>query len=215
MRKLAEFSGFNRGVVYEDLKWLQEQGLVDFYEKENKQWFVASPPEQLTALAERQVARATAAAADLASHVSELKSLYNQGGGAPVARYFEEHEINKILEDVLATCERAGEKQYRTYSAAGIREYLYEGFETFSDARVSKGIAVKVIAVGDGGELRGLDERKWLTTKSTKPTYIILYPGKSAYISLNAQERPVGVVIENAGVYETQKIIFDELWTKL
>jgi sugar-specific transcriptional regulator TrmB len=215
VRKIAEFSGFNRGVVYEDLKWLQEEGLVDFYEKENKQWFVANAPEQLTELAQRAVTKAQAAAKELASHVSELKSLYNQGGGAPVARYFEQNEINKILEDVLETCEAAGEKEYRTYSAAGIREYLYDGFESFSDARVAKGISVKVIAVGQGGELRGLDERKWLKSKNDKPTYIILYPGKSAYISLNAHQQPVGVVIENAGVFETQKIIFDELWSKL
>jgi hypothetical protein len=147
--------------------------------------------------------------------VPELKSLYNQGGGAPVARYFEKDEIKKILEDVLATCEAAGERLYRIYSSAGIREYLYDGFESFSAARLGHGIAVKVIALGEGGELRGLDERKWLHAESATPTYIILYPGKSAYISLNAKKEPVGVVIENAGVFATQKIIFDALWAKL
>jgi len=32
---------------------------------------------------------------------------------------------------------------------------------------------------------------------------------------LNAQDEPVGVVIENEGVYQTQRNIFDNLWAKL
>jgi hypothetical protein len=66
-----------------------------------------------------------------------------------------------------------------------------------------------------GGELRGLDERRWLKRESPTPTYIIVYPGKVASISLNGRGELIGVVIENEGVYETQKIIFDELWEKL
>ena len=116
---------------------------------------------------------------------------------------------------MLATCENSAESEYRVYSTEGIREYLYENFPTFSDVRVGKGIAVRVIAIGAGGELRGLDERRWLKTKNTTPTYIILYPDKTAYISLNAKNEPIGVVIENEGVCETQKIIFDGLWDKL
>ena len=104
---------------------------------------------------------------------------------------------------------------YRIYSAEEIREYLYDSFDTFSDVRIAKGIGVKVIAIGAGGELRGLDERKWLKTKSGTNTYIIIYPGKTAYISLNAKKEPIGVVIENDGVFETQKIIFDNLWKTL
>ena len=96
-----------------------------------------------------------------------------------------------------------------------LREYLYDSFSTFSDVRVAKGIAVKAIAIGEGGELRGLDERKWLKSNSVSPTYILIYPGKTAYISLNAKQEPIGVVIENQGVFETQKTIFDQLWNTI
>ena len=108
-------------------------------------------------------------------------------------------------------------KQYQIYSAVGIREYLYDDFPTFSDVRIAKGIAVQVIAIGAGGELRGLDERKWLTPDLSvqTPTYIILYPRKTAYISLDAKADPVGVVVENDGVYETQHMIFEALWQRL
>jgi len=74
---------------------------------------------------------------------------------------------------------------------------------------------VKVIALGEGGELRGLDERKWLPADNANPTYIIIYPGKTAYISFDAKKELVGVVIENDGIYQTQKMIFNNLWNNL
>lgn len=215
VRQLAKKTELNRGSVYDALKWLREMELVSFYEKDTKQYFVAEDPGNLHQMVKRQTQALTDVDKKLKEVVSELKSVYDRGGERPVARYYEKGEIRQVLEDVLEKCEKNGIKEYRVYSDASIREYLYEGFETFSDARVAKGIAVKVIAIGSGGELRGLDERKWLRTKNGTPTYILIYPGSTAYISLNAQGDLVGVVIENEGVYETQKNIFEALWEKL
>ncbi len=215
VRTLATSSGLNRGVVYEGLKWLQERELVEFFQKDSKQFFVAADPEHLEAVVEKEQATLAEAADRLKGFVAELKTLHNKGGERPVARYCDKGQLHTILEDILKVCEERAEPEYRIYSTAGIREYLYSGFPTFSDVRVAKGIAVKVIAIGEGGELRGLDERKWLKAANSAPTYIIIYPGKTAYISLNAKGEPVGVVIENEGVFQTQKIIFDTLWEKL
>ncbi len=216
VRKLADNVELNRGTVYEGLKWLQEQGLVDYYEKDSKQCFVAEDPERLQGLVEKQSLALKEAGKRLVDVIPELKSIYHKGGERPVSRYYDHDQIYLILEDVLKVCEERAELQYRIYSTAPIREDLYVGFETFSDVRVTKGIAVKAIAIGEGGELRGLDERKWLkTAEVSTPTYIIIYPGKTAYISLDAGGELVGVVIENEGVYETQKQIFEELWGKL
>ena len=215
VRKLAEISGLNRGVVYDGLKSLQEEGVVEFYEKENKQYFVATNPEKLEEVAHGREKELQKTRQQIKDALPELKSLYNKGGGQPVARYFDGSQINLILEDVLSTCVVSGELTYRIYSAVGIREYLYDTFPSFSDARIAKGIAVKVIALGKGGELRGLDERKWIEAPAGTPTYIIIYPGKTAYISLNAHKEPIGVVIENEGVSSTQQSIFDRLWNTL
>lgn len=215
IRNLAEFTSLNRGTTYDTVKWLQEKGLVNYYQQDTKQYFVAEDPEKLHQLIERQQTELAEAGQKLEKTVPELQALYNRGGERPVARYYERKEINQILEDVLNICEQTGENLYRIYSAVGIREYLYDNFETFSDVRIAKDIAVRVVAIGDGGELRGLDERKWLKMEIKTPTYIIIYPGKTAYISLDAKKELVGVVIENEGVYQTQKVIFDELWERL
>lgn len=215
VRKLADKLDMNRGTVYDSLKNLQEEGLVNFYERDARKFFVAEDPNRLQDLVERQSLKLKEADNKLRAIIPELKSIYFKGGERPVSRYYSQTEIHFILEDVLSVVERSEEKLYRIYSVAGIREYLYDDFSSFSDERVAKGIKVKAIAIGAGGELRGLDERKWLDLSIDKPTYIIIYFGKTAYISLDAKDEPVGVVIENEGVYKMQKEIFDELWKKI
>ncbi len=215
VRILAKKTRLNRGTVYDGLKWLKETGLVNYYEKESKQFFVAEDPEKLHTLVQKQTDELQEVNKKMKDIVQELKSVHDEGGQRPVARYYEKGEIKKILEQVLEVCEKSPEKCYRVYSDAAIREYLYDGFESFSDARIAKGIVVKAIAIGGGGELRGLDERKWLQIKKDSPTYIIIYPGNTAYISLNNQGDLIGVVIENDGVHQTQKGIFDALWDKI
>lgn len=215
VRSLAQACMLNRGTTYDALKWLQDQKVVNYYKKDTKQTFVAENPETLHSMVAARQQELAKVDTDLERAVPELQALYHKGGERPVARYFAQKDIAQILHDVLDTCERVGEKMYRVYSTQGIRDRLYEGFESFSDERVKRGITVEAIAIGDGGELRGLDERKWLKKKSDTPTYIIMYAGKTAYISLNAKDELVGVVIENDGVYQTQQTIFDALWEKL
>lgn len=215
VRSVAAYTGLNRGSAYDALKWLQEHGMVSFHKKESKQHFVAEAPEKLQSLLRDREEELKRAEVAIQKALPELTALHYKGGERPIARYVSARELPQILEDILDTCEHSEERTYRIYSAEGLREYLYADFPTFSDVRISKNIAVRVIALGKGGELRGLDERKWLNQSSETPTYIILYPGKVASISLNAKGEPVAVVIENDGVYETQKAIFDALWQTL
>lgn len=215
VRKIAEYCDLNRGTTYDSLKSLQERGVVNFYDKDSKQHFVAENPATLSDLVKRQEKELNEVHRQLERVIPELQALYNAGGERPIARYYSKKDIPLILEDILQTCEQDSENLYRIYSAEGVREFIYENFDTFSDVRIGKGISVKVIALGEGGELRGLDERKWLKVKKNTATYIIIYPGKTAYISLNTQGEPIGVVIENEGVYQTQKYIFDELWENI
>jgi len=224
VRKLAESTGLNRGTIYEVLKDLQEKQVVRYYKEDTKQLFVVEDPDKLRDVIHRQEREIKEVENGLDKLLPELQALYNPGGERPVAKYYSHDEIRLILEDVLETCENSeeihstdvhGKKEYLVYSAEGLREDLYKDFATFSDVRIAKGINVRVVAMGEGGELRGLDERKWIEQKIATPTYIIIYPGKTAYISLNAKKELVGVVIENEGIYETQKIIFNNLWEKI
>lgn len=152
---------------------------------------------------------------ELSRSLPELQVFYETKHESPIIKIHEGHAGTKlILEDVLKVIGNEPVKQYRVYSAANIREYLYYNFASFSERRVKAGIKAKVIAIGAGGEIRGLDERRWITSKRGAPAYIIIYGKKVAIISLS-QGRPHSVVIEDTGLAETQRVVFDSLWDKL
>jgi hypothetical protein len=74
---------------------------------------------------------------------------------------------------------------------------------------------VKAISLAKGGRTSGKDERRWLGTDEESATFIIIYAGKCAFISRDAAGLPVGVIIENRMIFETQKVIFNKLWGML
>src|SRR3989338_7036723 len=80
VRKLAELSELNRGVVYEGLKWLQEKGVVEFYEKDSKQYFVARDPERLLDVVKDQTSELREVEKKLSAVIPELKALHHRGG---------------------------------------------------------------------------------------------------------------------------------------
>lgn len=132
----------------------------------------------------------------------------------PTVKFYEGKKgVHQILDDVLDSMILNEEKEYYVYSAAGITTDLYQGFEDFSKRRIKNKIKVKTISFAQAGELRGLDERKYLETEEDQQkTYIIIYADKCAYISRDAKGQPVGVIIANSMIYQTQKIIFKQLW---
>jgi hypothetical protein len=124
------------------------------------------------------------------------------------------------LEDVLETVSRQSIKEYFVYSSVNLRKDVYNAYPNFSDIRKSKKIQVKTIALGEGGQLVGLDERKWLNDPQVarekgNSTYEIIFAGKVAHISLDDTANPVAVLIENQSIYETQRAVFESLWAKL
>ena len=217
VRKLAGISGINRGTTYDVLRTLKDRGLVCFYNEDMKQCFVAEDPSRLHELVvaqEAEVARAKTAVAEL---IPELRSLHDRGANRPVSRYYEGPQgVRAILLDVLDTMEKELEKTYYVYSSSAVRDAgLYASFEDYTSERIRRGIHVKTIALGPGGTTAGLDERRWIDAAEAAPTYILIYGGKCAFISLNTSGMLVGVVIENAGIFKTQKLLFESLWETL
>ncbi|HLC89682.1 MAG TPA: TrmB family transcriptional regulator, partial [Patescibacteria group bacterium] len=104
---------------------------------------------------------------------------------------------------------------YYVYSSATVKKYLYQVYPNFSKDRVAGSIKVKVISIGPGGQTVGLDERKWLSQEAGAPTYTLIYGGKIAMIAVNSDNRPIGILIEDKNIFQTQKMIFEFTWSKL
>ncbi|MDP3993968.1 MAG: helix-turn-helix domain-containing protein [bacterium] len=220
VKLISKQARVNRGTTYDILKSLIDQGLVGYYkhydQEDKKQFFVAEPPQKLVDAIEAKKRGMETLKIHINKSLPELESLYEKSGARPVVKYYEGNSgLRTILEDVLTTMSETDAKTYFVYSSADIREYLYKAYPKYTDDRVNNKISVKVISIGKGGELAGLDERKWLSEEESSPTYILIYSGKVAMVSLDATQVPVGVIVENDGLYQTQKMVFERLWKML
>ncbi len=219
VRGLADITNLNRGTVYDLLKKLQEMGLVSYYHQATKQKFVAEEPEKLKELVQEKEKQLKKVKSKIYSLIPELKSRQDKGGSKPVIKLYEGRSgIKFILSDLLATMGQAEDKEYYVYSAAGVREDVYAAEPGFNRKRIKAGLKVKTISLAPGGGTYGLDARKWLKITSKQPpnaTYMLIYAGKCALISRDNRNNPVGVIIENQMIYETQKTIFKQLWELL
>jgi hypothetical protein len=151
-----------------------------------------------------------------------FKTLFQEQGGKPTVKLYEGTiGIRHILEDVFNSMDKIKDKTYYVYSSATVRKDVYLAMKDFTKKRIRRKIKVKTIAIGEGGNIVGFDERKWMKLSGSnmsgnlRPTYQIIYCGKVAHISLDNEENPVGIVLENKEIYDTQKLIFESNWKNL
>ena len=183
---------------------------------------MAERPETLLAVIEKKQEDLKNIKVNIEESLPIFKTLFERQGGKPSVKLYEGIiGIRNILEDVLKSMEKLKDKTYYVYSSATVRKNVYLAMEDFSKRRIRKKIKVKTIALGEGGKLVGLDERRWIQLPNAKgkeaprPTYEIIYSGKVAHISLDNTENPVGIVIENEEIFQTQKLIFEFNWKNL
>lgn len=218
IRKIAAYTGVNRGTTYDALKRLINMGLVSVKQgAAGREGYTAESPEIIYEMI-REKRRDLLEATNLAKKVvPELLARAANTEGQPVVRYYEDDEgVVTILKDVLQTCRGMDRPQYYAYSSSPVRQYLYRKFPQFTKRRIEEGIHVKVIAVGEGGEIAENSERKWLSdTGNAASSYTLIYGNKIATVSIAADDTPYGVVIEDAGAANMQRLLFEQLWSYL
>ena len=226
VREISKTANVNRGTTYDILKSLIELGLVSHYKQDTKQHFVAEPPQKILDAIENKKRSLDTVKDQFKKSLPELASMYEKSGAKPVVKYYEGNSgVRTILQDVIATTKESDDKTYYIYSSADVKKHIYKAYPKFTEDRIENKVKVKAIAMGEGGEMVGLDERKWLSKKGpssqgeteaeVSPSYIFVYHGKTAMISIDALGQPVGVIIENEGLSQTQKMVFERLWEVL
>lgn len=220
VRDIAAKSKVNRGTSYDILKALIALGVVSYYNKESKQYFMAEEPEKLLSAIDQKKEDLDEVRGSIQENLPLIKTLFEKQGGKPVVKFYEGSKgVRQIFEDVLDEVSAAADKTYYLYSSATAehRKNVYGAMPDFSKRRVAKKVSVKIISLGEGGKLAGLDERKTMPTdgKDLKATHQIIYAGKVAHISIDQGGEPVGVVVQNGETYNMQKIIFEFNWEQL
>lgn len=214
IRDIAAESGINRGSTYETLKQLATKGVVSYFPKGKRRVFQAEDPDRLLNLAESKQQALKQAVEQLRSEIiPSLKQTQSPLSPGNVRFYEGDDGIELVLRDLLESTAKDPERGYSVISTKSLREHLYRPFPNFTRERIKRGIKVRVLAMGEGGDEAELAERKWLPAgTASDASYIAIYPPKVAMISLAAQNYPVVVIIDSAAIAYTQQLLFDTLW---
>jgi len=216
LRKIADESGLNRGTTYDTIKHLMHLGLVSYVDAKTHRYFSAEDPRKLTGVATRKEVALEQAREDLKKAIPHFQELLGWSKHRPTVRYYEgETGVHDILQDVLDVCDKSKSRTFNVYSSAGIRDLIANAWPGFVKRRIRMKVHCNAIAIGEGGRTAGLDERKWLSQDHRAPTYIFVYPGKTAYVSIDEKRQLFGVIIDDKAIASTQKMIFESLWEHL
>jgi HTH-type transcriptional regulator, sugar sensing transcriptional regulator len=217
IRDVASESGVNRGSTYETLKQLVNKGMVSYFPKGKRRVFQAEDPERLLSLGESKQQALTVAMEQLKREIiPALKQTQTEFSPGNVRFYEGDDGVELALRDILDSTAKNPERGYAVISTKTLREHLYRPFPNFTRQRVSRGINVRVIAVGEGGDDAELAQRKWLPAdEATDASYIAIYPPKVAMITLADKNYPVVIIIDSSAIASTQQLMFDTLWRLL
>lgn len=216
LRAIAEETGLNRGTVYEIIKKLTSMGLATFTIVGQRRRYSAAPPDTFVALIREQQDTLRRAEQTAELYAAQFKHAPHIAGLEKFAAFYEGDEgVAAILRDVLST----NTSLYHVISSRAVSEFLYNNFPNFSRQRIKQKMFVHVIAVGRSKEetIAHAERRQLVTDQpSTAPRgYTIIYGPKTAFITLNDQNVPFGIVINNQGIADTQRLLFNQLWQTL
>src|SRR6185295_7053622 len=89
VREISAKSKVNRGTSYDILKSLIAQGVVSYYNKESKQYFMAEDPEKLLSAIDQKKEDLDEVRENINQNLPLLKTLFGKQGGKPVVKFYE------------------------------------------------------------------------------------------------------------------------------
>jgi sugar-specific transcriptional regulator TrmB len=217
VRKVAAYSGINRGTTYEAIKALRTHGLVATRKSGQREYFSAESPEKIYDLIKDKRKDLWESQQRAQELIPQLLARKAQPQGRPLVQYYEDDDgVVAILRDVLQVTSKLDRPEYYVYSSRPMRQYIYRKFPQFTERRTAEGIAVKAIAIGEGGDPLARAERRWLQEPNdgSVSSYTLIYGNKVAHISI-ANDTPYGVVIEDPGTAAMQRLLFEQIWSQL
>lgn len=216
IRQVAEASKINRQTTHELLRLLIDRGLVTYYKDHAREAYAALDPDVLLSMADDQLAQLSGAREELKKGIDALRLRTGKSKLMATVRFYQFHKgVRAILEDVLLVMRKEKNKMYRIYSNNLLSPVLHEAYPTFTQDRIEAGIRVRALGIGGRGQVQGLDERKHLSTTVSAPTYMLIYGTKVAMISMDDYSRPRAVLMDDAALMETHRLIFDLHWDAL
>lgn len=212
--KIAQTAEIKRTTVYSVIDSLKQMGLMKIEVKGFKQLYLAESPDRLDSIisSHREA---------LKGSLPEFMAIYNLKGGESFIKYYEGIEACKSIYEELLNKENLPYDFYYVISNQDMwHKQDPEYFSRFVERRARMGITAKVLYVDSPitqeymrrqVELR--QEAK-LLPKSVNITTNMIITSKRV-VSHNIVPPIVAIVIENQGVIQTNKEMFEIMWRSI
>jgi|SRR3989344_5366898 len=199
--RIAEKSQIQRTTTYHVLKSLKEKGLVSFIVKDKKTYFEATHPTKLINSLKEKEKKIN----QILPNLIEIKeSAINK---PKVTLYEGKSGLISILEDILNT-----KSDFLCYASKdALLKILTYYFPNFIERRVNLGMRARLI-LNKKPIAQKLTKYKIIKQNFNTATWI--YLNKVAILSL-AEREPIGMIIEDKDIANTQKQVFEMMWKKI
>jgi sugar-specific transcriptional regulator TrmB len=218
IRNMAELTNINRGSVFESIKNLLSVGLITYVEHGDRKKYTAQSPELLHELVNERRRMLLETHPKIDTYIQHLNLMRHDPNLINFASYYDGDEgLAAILRDVLTSARKIGFTEYYSISSPRVSEYLYNRFSHFSRERDKLGLTVKIIGLGKPihKELPTADRRIFAIPGADSGAYTLIYGKKVAMITIDERKHTSGIVIENEGITNLQRLLFMQIWDLL
>lgn len=189
---------------------LQKEGLINFYVKRKRKYWIAENPEKLLAVLKEK-------GSALQDIMPQLQALRHDTGVKPTIKFYSGTDgIKNILNDIIET-------KHHILSLTSMENaviLLGESFRDFIERRYTHYLTVRFLTnrSPETLELKKRDNQELRHTKFLPDNFRIknanfIYGDKVAIISLNTK-LPVGIIIEDKDIASTQTMLFEVVWAQ-
>lgn len=206
-----------KATVYDTLESLEKRGLVHSYIHTKTTKYTAEDPEYIQHLLSKEARDIKQKQAQFTTILPELYGIRNEHFQVPKIRMYQGMEGMKIvLEDSLS----AGDTIDTVVNVHDMETYFHDINEPYAQKRTKLNIKKRVLVPDTPWTREFLST--YIATKVSDIRFLPadfalfhvemnIYDNKLTYITYRDRE-PVGVIIEDADIYLTQKAFFESLW---
>lgn len=207
---LSNKAGIPRTTCQHAIRLLQQHGLMNYYVKRRRKYWIAENPQKMITRLEGQEGL-------LKTILPKLQAMHYAAEFRPTARIFHGiKEVRQIFDDIIET-----KQHIRSLTAVEIMSSLFE--EVFTDfifRRHQHHLRVQLLTNSSpfSEQLSKNDEKELRQTRFLPPSIKLknatfIYGRKTAIISLS-KSLVTGIIIEDPEFSATQDSIFYYLWDK-
>lgn len=205
---IAQKARIPRTTCQHSIEILERDGLIGSYTmRRRKHWIAENPDKFLLNLKEQEVVMQTI--------LPELKALRHETGVRPTIRSYRGADgIRAILSDIIASHQNL----LSLTSLEDARRLLGDEFRDFVERRYKSNMRVRFLTKRSSETIamKARDSAELRTTRFLPDDFAIqnanyIYGNKVAIISLN-KKLPIGLIIEDQDIAETQRSLFELTW---